>query len=77
VSIEVAELDEMQKRYKEAVDEWIAAVREEEALASVNHDLAEVDAWEKSGMHEEELRDKAKAAKKSYEYALRERFFHF
>ncbi len=75
--VEVQELDEMQKNYKSAVDEWIAAIQQEEALASVNHDVAEVDRWENAGMHEEELRQKAKAAKKAYEDALREKFYNF
>jgi len=77
MAAELAELDELQENYKEAVDEWVAAIREEEALASVNHDIAEVDAWEQAGMHEDDLRQKAKAAKKAYEDALREKFFHF
>jgi hypothetical protein len=69
------ELDEMQKAYKAAVEEWIAAIREEEALASVNHSVAEVDQWEHAHFREEELRNKAKAAKKDYENALRFKFF--
>jgi hypothetical protein len=77
MAVELAELDQLQANYKEAVDEWVAAIREEEALASVNHDIAEVDAWERAGMHEEELRQKAKDAKKLYEDALREKFYHF
>jgi hypothetical protein len=46
-------------------------------LASVNHTLAEVDAWEGAGFREEEARQKAKAAKKAYESALRQEFFKF
>jgi hypothetical protein len=41
-----SELDQMQASYKAAVEEWIAAIKEEEALASVNHTVAEVDKWE-------------------------------
>jgi len=77
MSVEALELDEMQKLYKSAVDEWIAAIQQEEALASVNHDVAEVDQWENAGVHEEELRLKAKSAKKAYEDALREKFYNF
>lgn len=77
MAIEIAELDAKQRSYKAAVEEWITAIREEEALASVNHDLAEVDEWEKAGFREEEAREKAKAAKTAYEDALREEFFNF
>jgi hypothetical protein len=77
MAVELAQLDQLQESYKEAVDEWVAAIRDEEALASVNHDVAEVDAWEKAAMHEDDLRQKAKAAKKAYEDALREKLFNF
>ncbi len=72
-----AELDRMQSDYKAAVEEWIASIREEEALASVNHSVAEIDKWEGAGFKEEESRSRAKAAKKEYEGALRFKFFDF
>ncbi len=67
----------MQANYKAAVDDWVATIRSEEALASGNHTVAEVDAWESAAFLEEDARNKAKAAKKRYEDALREKFFHF
>jgi len=75
--VEISELDRMQTAYKTAVDSWIAAIREEEALASVNHSEAEIDAWEGAGFREEAARDNAKLAKEAYEAALREKFFSF
>jgi hypothetical protein len=77
MAVEVSELDQMQADYKAAVDEWVAAIRREEALASVNHTVAEIDEWEHAADAEEEARDKAKDAKQAYEDALREKFFHF
>jgi hypothetical protein len=77
MAIEIAELDKMQSDYKAAVDEWVAAIRKEEALASVNHNVAQVDQWENAGFDEEKARGNAKAAKKAYEDALREEFFNF
>jgi len=74
---EISELDQMQTAYKTAVGHWIAAIREEEAFASVNHSEAEIDAWEAAGFREEAARDKAKEAKAAYEAALREKFFNF
>ena len=71
------ELDELQSAYKEAVEAWISAIRNEEALASVNHDVAEVDAWEAAHFEEDEMRTKVKDAKAKYEDALREKFFGF
>ncbi len=72
-----AELDRMQAAYKAAVEDWIKAIRDEEALASVNHSVAEVDRWEGAHFREDQLRTAVKAAKKQYEDALREKFFNF
>ncbi len=74
---EAAELDRLQAAYKAAVEEWIKAIREEEALASVNHSIAEVDQWEAAHFREDERRNAVKAAKKDYEDALRREFFDF
>ena len=77
MTIETAELDQMQNLYKAAVEDWIAAIRQEEALASVNHDVADVDKWEAAHSREEDLRNNVLAAKKRYEDDLREEFFGF
>ncbi len=74
---DVIDLDQMQADYKAAVEEWIAAIKQEEALASVNHTVAEVDKWEAAHFAEDDMRKKVKAAKKEYENALREKFFGF
>jgi hypothetical protein len=70
-------LDQLRGAYKAAVEEWIAAIKQEEALASVNHSVAQVDQWERAHLREDEIRSKVKAAKKRYEDALREKFFGF
>jgi hypothetical protein len=72
-----AELDQLQRTYKSAVEAWIAAIRQEEALASTEHSVADVDKWEEADFTEEEARDKAKEARQEYETALREKFFNF
>ena len=77
MSDQVAELDEMQAAYKKAVEAWIASIRKEEALASVNHSVAKVDQWEQAHFEEDELRNTVKEAKARYEDALREKFFGF
>jgi hypothetical protein len=78
MSDDTLELDRMQQAYKAAVEEWITAIKQEETLVSVTpHSIAEVDKWEQAHFDEEEVRTKVKAAKKSYEDALREKFFGF
>jgi hypothetical protein len=71
------DLDELRSAYKAAVEGWKAAIKQEEALASVDHSVAEVDKWEQAHFREDEIRRKVKAAKKQYEAALREKFFGF
>jgi hypothetical protein len=75
--VEISDLDAMQTQYKDAVEDWITAIRLEERLASVNHNLAEVDQWENADLAEEVARTRAKAAKEAYEAALRKKFFNF
>ncbi len=77
MTIEKAELDQIQSNYKAAVDEWVTAIRLEEALASSNHSVVEIDQWEGAANREEEARSNAKAAKQAYEAALRQEFFNF
>ena len=71
------ELDRMQRAYRAAVEKWIIAIRKEEALASTNHSVAQIDHWEQAHFQEEEARNKVQAAKKEYEAALRAKFFGF
>jgi oligoribonuclease (3'-5' exoribonuclease) len=70
-------LDALQRAYKLAVEEWIAAIKHEEALASVHHSVAKLDRWERAHLREDEIRSKVLEAKKQYEEALREMQFGF
>ena len=74
---DVSHLDALRTTYKAAVEEWIAAIRREEALASVDHDIADIDSWEAAHFAEDAIRTKVLAAKRGYEDALREKFFDF
>jgi hypothetical protein len=72
-----AQLDDLQGAYKAAVEQWIAAIKHEEDLASVGHDVAKIDLWEQASFDEDAIRTKVKDAKKRYEDALREQIFGF
>lgn len=74
---DVSDLDQLQSAYKAAVEDWIAAIREEEELASVNHSIAEIDKWEAAHFKEDEVRDRVLELKKQYEDALRKDQFGF
>lgn len=72
-----AQLDDLQSAYKAAVEDWIAAIKHEEELASVDHDVAKIDLWEQAAFDEEDLRNRVKTTKKRYEDALREQIYGF
>jgi hypothetical protein len=75
---ELVELDDLQAAYKAAMEEWIVAIRKEEALVSATpHSVAEVDKWEGAHFEEEKARNKVLEAKEAYEGALRQKFFSF
>ncbi len=73
----IAEPDQLRKRYKAAVEDWISAIRAEENLATEDHTVHAVDVREGAGFAEEETRAKAKEARKLYEDALRNVNFNF
>jgi hypothetical protein len=72
-----AGLARSQLAYQSAVERWISAIRTEERLASATDSIPEVDRWEQAHFEEEAAREKALTAKKSYESALRQKFFQF
>ncbi|MFT3732356.1 MAG: hypothetical protein QM780_13220 [Hyphomicrobium sp.] len=76
-SDQIEQLDQFQGEYRRAVEDWIAAIKSEEALAAVPHDIAEVDKWEQAHFAEDEMRIKVKNAKKRYEDAIRQKFYGF
>lgn len=62
------ELDQLQADYKAAV---------EEALASGNHDVAELDKWEAAHFREHKMHKEVDYRKRLYENALRKEFYGF
>ena len=74
---ETQELDLLQGKYKVAVEEWVSAIRHDEALASGNHTVAEIDKWEAADLAEDEICSSVKAAKSDYEGGLRKKLFDF
>jgi hypothetical protein len=72
------ELDQLQAAYKAAVEAWVVAIRDEEALASGSeHSVAELDKWEAAHFREHKLHKEVDYRKRLYEDALRREFFGF
>jgi hypothetical protein len=71
------ELDQLQAAYKAAVEEWVAAIREEEGLASSPHSVADLDKWEAAYFREDKKHREVIHKKRLYEDALRREFYGF
>jgi hypothetical protein len=65
-------LSELRLAYKKTVDEWVAAIRAEEALATPDHSMTAMEKWDDAHFKEEDLRTKATEARNAYKDALRE-----
>ncbi len=66
------DLDLLRLRYKEAVDRWVNAVRDEEALATPDHSIVAWERWEQAGFAAKEAQDQAEVAKEAYKAGLRQ-----
>jgi hypothetical protein len=71
MAIERMDLDRLQKAYKDAVDLWIAAIHEEENLATPDHSIVAWERWEQAGFKADEARESANGAKEAYKAGLR------
>ena len=65
-------LDQLRLDYKKATDEWVLAIRAEEALATPDHSEVAWEHWDTAGLAEEDARSKAKHARDEYKDGLRE-----
>ncbi len=64
-------LDQLQQSYKQAVDEWVAAIRAEEALATPDHSETAMERWDSADFTVQDAGKKAKAARDAYKEGLR------
>jgi len=67
-----SDYDRLRQAYKDAVDEWVTAIREEEALATPDHSMVAMEHWDAACFKEQEAQEKAKEAKEAYKDALRQ-----
>ena len=64
--METADLDNLQRAYHQAVDQWVERIREEEALAAgADHSLISLENWQQASLRENDARDKVQTAKKN------------
>jgi hypothetical protein len=70
--MENSNLDELRLAYKKATDEWVDAIRAEEALATPDHSEVAWEHWDTATLAEQDAQGKAKAARDAYKDGLRE-----
>jgi hypothetical protein len=64
-------LDQLHITYKKAVDEWVDAIRAEEALATLDHSMIAMEHWDAAHFKEQAAQTKATHARDAYKDALR------
>jgi hypothetical protein len=65
------DLDQLRLVYKQAVDDWVASIRAEEALATPDHSMTSMEHWDTAHFREYDAHKKAKEARDAYKDALR------
>jgi hypothetical protein len=66
-----ADLDQLRLVYKKAVDEWVNAIRAEEALATPDHSMVAMEKWDDAHFKEQDAQSKATEARDAYKDGLR------
>ena len=65
------ELDQARMAYKRAVDEWVDAIRAEEALATPDHSMLAMEKWDEAHFKEHDAHAKVTDAREAYKDGLR------
>ena len=68
-------LDELQAAYKQAVDQFVAAIRAEEALATPDHSETAMEKWDGADFSVQDAGKKARVARDAYKEGLR--YLHY
>ena len=64
-------LDQLRFLYKKAVDEWVDAIRAEEALATPDHSMVAWENWDAAHLAEHDAHEKVSEAREAYKDGLR------
>ena len=72
-----ANLDELQTSYKQAADQWVFAIRAEEALANADHSETEMEHWDAADFHVQDAQKQAKEVRDAYKEGLRQLHYGF
>jgi hypothetical protein len=65
------EIEQIRLAYKNATDQWVSAIREEEALATADHSMVAMENWDAAQFKTQDAGTKAAKAREAYQDALR------
>jgi hypothetical protein len=65
------DLDQLRLAYKRAVDDWVDAIRAEEALATSDHSMVAMEHWDAAHFKEHDAHTRANQAREAYKDGLR------
>jgi hypothetical protein len=71
------DFDQLLKTYEDAVDAWVEAIRTEESLATDDHSMKQMEAWDAAGLKLHDAEAVAKKARDAYKNALRRKNYGF
>ena len=71
------DFDELLSDYRRAVDDWVTALRAEEALANDDHSMVEMEKWDAAGFAAHDAEALAKKARDRYKNGLRKKNYGF
>jgi hypothetical protein len=69
--------DQLLTDYHQALDNWVNALRAEEALANDDHSMVEMEKWDAAGFTAHDAESVAKKARDRYKNALRKKNYGF
>jgi hypothetical protein len=67
-----AGLNELRLAYKKAVDDWVRAIRAEEALATTDHSMTAMERWDAAHFKKQDAQTIATESRDAYKDALRD-----
>ena len=71
------DFDQLLSDYRLAIDNWVAALRAEEALANDDHSMVEMEKWDTAGFAAHDAEAAAKKARDRYKNELRKKNYGF
>lgn len=65
-------MDQLRVAYLKAVDDWVATIRAEETLATLDHSMIAWEKWDAAHFTEQDAEAKVTEAREAYKDALRQ-----